>query len=86
MPFNIIELLILLHVYKRFYNKIMIKQYNVNLYGATTNTKYTFRLEAIIPCHLFPIHMQAGDLLASWVIGGNKVVKSFLSHIQKANH
>ncbi len=65
MPFNIIELLILLHVYKLFYNKIIIKQYNLNLYGATANTKYTFRLEAIIPCNLFPIHMQAGDLLAS---------------------
>ncbi len=33
-----------------------------------------------------PTHMQARDLLVSCVIGGNKVVKSFLSQIKKANH
>lgn len=32
------------------------------------------------------IHMQARDLLVSCVIGGNTVVKRFLSLIKKANH
>ncbi len=86
MPFNIIELLILLHVYEWFYNKIIIKQYNLNVYGATANTKIHIQTRGYYTMSLFPIHMQAGDLLVSCVIGGNKVVKSFLSHIQKANH
>lgn len=49
------------------------KKYNVNLHGVlfTSNTKCTFRLEAIIPCNLF-LHTYARQGLASQLCNWRK--------------